>query len=287
VQNCREKIGSGKLSRNTLYHIKSVISGMFSHAKQQDYFHGENPARDTKINPKAAEPVDTYAYSLEEIRSILSLLPEPAATAFAVAAYMGLRHGEIQGLVWENYREGELYVSRSIWNGREVAPKTRKSRAPVPVIPLLAQRLELHWLRCGKPSAGSMFRNAKGNPLALTSMVNRVILPALNRCEVCHGSETEHKPKDGHEYKRDASIPEWHGWHAGRRGLGSNLHRLGIPDKTIQKILRHANVSTTVNYYIKTADDDVRKAMAKLETAVQDSYRTVNSTVAVQSPTLQ
>ena len=33
----------------------------------------------------------------------------------------------------------------------------------------------------------------------------------------------------------------------------------------IQRILRHANASTTATYYIKTAADDVRNAMAKLE----------------------
>jgi hypothetical protein len=38
-----------------------------------------------------------------------------------------------------------------------------------------------------------------------------------------------------------------------------------VPDKVIQAILRHANVSTTATYYIKTAADDVRTAMTKLE----------------------
>src|ERR1039457_5812289 len=60
----------------------------------------------------------------------------------------------------------------------------------------------------------------------------------------------------------------WHGWHAARRGLGSNLYALGIPEKTIQVILRHANVSTTNTYYIKTAPADATAAMAKLESAV-------------------
>ena len=285
VQGWLDQIGRGQLSRNTLQHIKSVISGMFSHAKQQDYFHGENPARDTKINPKAPEPLETYGYSLEEIFAMLATLPEPASTAFAVAGFMGLRHGEIQGLLWEDYRDNELYVSRSIWNGCEVAPKTRKSQAPVPVIPLLGKRLEQHRLRSGNPAGGPIFANAKGKPLALTSVVNRVILPALNRCEICGEAEIGHRAD--HRYRRDARLPEWHGWHAARRGLGSNLYRLGVPDKTIQKILRHANVSTTANYYIKTADDDVRNAMAKLETAAQDTIRTLNSTIAVQSSTLQ
>ena len=48
-------------------------------------------------------------------------------------------------------------------------------------------------------------------------------------------------------------------------GLGATYTGLGVPDMVIQRILRHANVSTTATYYIKTAADDVRNAMAKLE----------------------
>ena len=270
VQGWLNQIGAGKLSRNTLKHVKSVISGIFTLAKQQDYFQGENPARDSAVNPKAAEPQETYAYTLEEIQTILALLPEPAATAFAVAAFMGLRHGEIQGLLWENYRDGELYVSRSVWNGRISDPKTRKGRAPVPVIRQLADRLEMHRVSSGSPLAGPIFANAVGKPLALSSVVNRAILPAINRCEACGKAEADHQ-KANHPYKRNIRIPEWHGWHAARRGLGSNLYRLGVTDMVIQRILRHANVSTTATYYIKTAGHDVRDAMAKLENRIAES----------------
>jgi integrase len=267
VQGWLNTIGATGLSRNTLKHVKSVISAIFTLAKQQDYFQGENPARDTAVNPGAPEPQETYAYSLDEIQTILSLLPEPAGTAFAVAAFMGLRHGEIQGLLWEDYRGGEMYVSRAIWNGRITAPKTRKSRAPIPVIKQVADRLLMHHVRSGNPETGPIFANAAGKPLALSSVVNRVILPALNRCERCGNPQTAHE-NSGHEYKRDNRLPEWHGWHAARRGLGSNLYRLGVQDIVIQRILRHANVSTTATYYIKTAADDVRNAMAKLESHI-------------------
>jgi integrase len=277
VQSWLNRIGLANLSRNTLKHIKSVISGIFTLAKQQDYFQGENPARDTAINSKAPEPQETYAYSLEEIQSILTVLPEPAATAFAVAAFMGLRHGEIQGLLWENYRGGEMYVSRSIWNGRITEPKTRKGRAPVPVIRQLAERLEMHRLRAGSSKTGPVFANAAGKPLALTSVVNRVIMPKLNRCAVCKKAELNHDVAE-HEYRRDASLPEWHGWHAARRGLGSNLYRLGVPEMVIQRILRHANVSTTATYYIKTAAGDIQEAMAKLENHISQSVRSQSNT---------
>jgi hypothetical protein len=129
---------------------------------------------------------------LDEVQLILKLLPEPAATAFAVAAFMGLRLGEIEGLLCENYRDGEMHISRSIWNGHVTAPKTRKGRAPVPVIRQLAERFELHRLRNGKPQKGPIFANSLGNPLSVNNLLGRVILPRLNRCELCGKAEQDH-----------------------------------------------------------------------------------------------
>jgi len=118
-------------------------------------------------------------------------------------------------------------------------PEDRRGRAPVPVIRQLADRLEKHRLRLGNPVAGPIFVNSLGKPLWLGSVVNRIILPALNRCEVCGKAETDHLKTD-HPHKRDARLPEWRDWRAARRGLGSNLYRLGVPDMVIQRILRHA-----------------------------------------------
>ena len=66
---------------------------------------------------------------------------------------------------------------------------------------------------------------------------------------------------------KDSGI-EWHGWHAFRRGLGTNLYRLGVPDKDIQSILRHANVSTTLGFYIKPVPEDAHARMRKREKAI-------------------
>ena len=265
----------GTLGSNSLRHIKSHISAVFSYAKQQGYFDGENPARNTAI-PLSRPSEETYAYSLEEIAQILSVLPEPAATVFAVAAFTGARRGEIRGLLWENYRDNEIQVTRSIWRGHVTEPKTRRSRGAIPVILPLAMRLESHRASSGKPESGVMFPNQNGQPMDLGNLLNRSILPALNRCGVCGKpkeecrkarEKLENRSQD-HEFERDKMLPEWRGWHAARRGLGTNLYRLGVPEKTIQAILRHANVSTTNTYYIKSAADDTRIAMAKLEKLV-------------------
>jgi integrase len=60
---------------------------------------------------------------------------------------------------------------------------------------------------------------------------------------------------------------KWYDWHGFRRGLATNLHRLGVPDKVIQAILRHSNVAVTQRCYIKTVTSDARQAMALLECA--------------------
>jgi hypothetical protein len=46
----------------------------------------------------------------------------------------------------------------------------------------------------------------------------------------------------------------------------------------VQRILRHANVSTTATYYIKTTADDVQNAMAKLENRIAESGKTLTDT---------
>jgi integrase len=273
----------GALSTNSLRHIKCHISAVFSYAKQQGYFDGENPARNTAIPPSRPSE-GTYAYSLEEIAQILAVLPEPAATVFAVAAFTGARRGEIRGLLWENYRDAEIQVTRSIWRGHVTEPKTRRSQGAIPVISPLAMRLESYRARSGEPKSGVMFPNQNGQPMDLGNLLNRSILPALNRCAVCGKPKEECRKartnrangRLDHEFERDKMLPEWHGWHAARRGLGTNLYRLGVPEKTIQAILRHANVSTTNTYYIKSAADDTRFAMAKLEKLVIGNSEAAN-----------
>src|SRR5262245_15163410 len=90
------------------------------------------------------------------------------------------------------------------------------------------------------------------------------IVPALGRCAVCGQPESEHA-NDGHTFKLDSTLPSWHGWHAFRRGLATNLHTLGVDDKTIQAILRHSNVGLTINVYIKSVTESQVNAMDVLE----------------------
>jgi integrase len=86
------------------------------------------------------------------------------------------------------------------------------------------------------------FSNELGSPMNLEVLAVDVIRPTLKKANL-----------------------SWHGWHAFRRGVAINLHRLGVSDKVIQQILRHANVSTTMNIYVKTVSADATNAMETLE----------------------
>ena len=256
VQRWLEQIAQEDgICKTTLKHLKHLLSGIFRYAMQQDYFDSarSNPVTAVSIPADAPSGGETYAYSLQVIEKMLAILPEPAATVVATAAFTGLRRGEIRGLQWENYVPADgsgsmasLKVERSIWNGIATEPKTSKSRAPVPVIAPLESLLEAHRASCGSGATGRpIFTNQAGKPLDLNELYQGVMSELLLKAKI-----------------------KWHGWHSFRRGLATNLHRLGIDDKTIQAILRHSNIATTQNVYIKDVPENAVAAMKRLESAL-------------------
>jgi integrase len=134
------------------------------------------------------------------------------------------------------------------------------------VIASLAEILANYRACLGNPASGPMFPGPRdGKPAGLNNTLNRIVKPALTRCQVCRKTATDHARAD-HEFKRDKSLPLWHGWHAFRRGLATNLHDLKVDDKTIQAILRHSDVSVTQRCDIKTLPKQSQAAMNRLET---------------------
>jgi integrase len=129
-------------------------------------------------------------------------------------------------------------VPWSVWNSSVSEPKTRRSRSPIPVVHQLSDALEAHRLRMGVLAQPGLpiFQAGNGKPLNLDNLARRVIAPNA----------------------------KWHGWHAFRRGLATNLHALGVDDKTIQAILRHSNVGLTMNVYLKSVNESQVSAMDAL-----------------------
>ena len=183
----------------------------------------------------------------EEIALMFAVLPEPSRTVMMTAAFTGLRVGELRGLTWDSYTPGDekslgvLRVLQSIWRGRVGAPKTKRSKAVVSLIPQVCALLEQHRLAGGNPATGPIFANGAGNALDLDSLYQRQMKETLRKAGI-----------------------EWEGWHGFRRGLATNLERIGVRESIAAMILRHSNDRVTRKHYIKPAPVEAIVAMRQL-----------------------
>lgn len=256
------------MKRSSLAHLKNLLSLIFDEAERLELLpRGKgNPAKLVRL-PNAPSDNETHAYSLPEIEAMLAVLPRPANVVIAVAAFAGLRRAELRGLEWPDYDGHRIMVNRSVWESFTNEPKTKRSKATVPVVTRLRTILDTHKLACGNPTKGPIFANRAGNSGNLNNTLNREILPVLNRCAICKKAKADHAGAE-HEYKRDDRLPKWYGFHAFRRGLASTLYALGVDDLMIQAVLRHKDVLVTREHYIKTTSEQSVAAMSKLEAAL-------------------
>jgi integrase len=284
AQNILAKIAAqSKLGRSSLRHCKAFLSGAFKQCKRLGILDGLNPVQDVSVPRVPEAEQDTYAYTLPEISTMLARLAEPEKTIVLCAALTGFRKSELRGLQWQDFIGDQLFVRRSVWNSTTSLTKTKGSAKPIPVVKMLADALEAHRMRAGMLAQPDLpiFQAGNGKPLNLDNAVRRSISPSIERCSTCQKPEADHLP-EAHMFKLDETI-RWHGWHGFRRGLATNLHSLGIDDKTIQAILRHSTVGLTMNVYVKSVSADQVNAMDTLS----EKLGTCNESATTQAQRIQ
>jgi integrase len=238
------------LAPQTLAHIKHLLGGMFRFAIMQGHLPKGTINPVTFTETTTVPDFDGRAYSLEEIALMLTVLPEPSRTVVATAAFTGLRAGEIRGLTWDAYSAadksdenslGMVRVLRSVWRGRVGEPKNPRSKATVPLIPQLEALLEQHRKTSGNPASGPIFASRVGKALDLDSLYRRQMKETLKQARI-----------------------EWEGWHGFRRGLATNLERIGVRETIAAMVLRHTNDRVTRKHYIKPPSIESIAAMRRL-----------------------
>ena len=238
--------------QTTLNNCRNFLSGAFRYAIAIDSYPYANPVTDVST-PKGLKPKAGYAYSLQESAAIIRAMPEPAKTVVMLAAFSGLRHGEIRGLKWTDVKGDSFQIQRSVWGTQVGETKTIESQAPVPCLPILWKALAAHKKR--QPEGEYVFAGERcGRPLNLANLVRRVIVPTLKKEE----------------------LGEWRGWHAFRRGVSSALNEMGVDDSVIAQILRHGDVQTTQRHYIKTSSKQANDAMKTLADAAGKALKAAN-----------
>lgn len=229
------------LGVRTIAHIRSLASGMFRHALRLNRI-STNPWRDAGSLSAVKKPEATHAYTLEQAEAISNALIDhpPAQLVFCLAAFMGLRPGEISALKWEDIDTDWIHIRRSAWRSIVGTTKTDESVASVPLIEPIKSMLEAWKVQSG--GGEWVFPNRSGKPLDMSSFSKRVIASVLK-----------------------AKGIEWHGLYAGRRSAATLLVQLTGNAVAAQYVLRHKNLSTTTGFYVKPVQSAALEGLKLVE----------------------
>jgi len=245
-----------KLGRATIQHIRSLASGIFAHAVNVGVIES-NPWHDVKVLGKTKEPGETAHYTLQEAEDIISALVEhvDCQLIVALAFFLGLRPGEIQGLRWEDINSDPdeqglrwIHIRRAVARNVIGETKTTSSVASLPLIAPVLIPLNLWRMKRGNPAEGWIFPNGKGKPVDLRSVIGRTIIPTLAAKKI-----------------------EWKTLYAGRRGAATILTQLTGDALAAKELLRHKNIAVTTDKYVKAIPEALLKGIKLLETAATET----------------
>jgi integrase len=236
-----------RYGRRTLAHIRSLASGLFTHAKNIGVLETPNPWHEVKILTKVKDPANTPHYTLEQVENIISALVDrvDAQLIVALSFFAGLRPSEIAGLQWGDLDSEFVHIRRACVRGVVGDCKTPESAASLPLLPQVRLLVELWRLKSGNPTQGWVFPNNSGrDPVNLRDFVHRAVLPALRKRKIV-----------------------WKGLYAGRRGAGTILVDLTGNLVAAQELLRHKSLMTTAMFYKKTTQNALPEGMRLLGAA--------------------
>lgn len=258
--------------------LRRVLGTVFHRAKTAKRYTGPNPIEETEPLPEVKRAYQTLR--LEEIPLVLAHSPAEWKGVFAVACYAGLRKGEIFGL-----RKGDvdleqriLVVARSY---NKTTTKGRRAEAiPIaePLIPYLREAIERSPSDLLFPGRDGRMRTEEADPhLVLRRALGRAGLVvgwrhSCRRCKARGTPHVEHHPDGGLRNCPVCGMKLWPTpiprplrFHDLRHSTATILLRAGVPAHSVQRILRHSDVSVTTGIYGHLVVEDLRSAVDRLK----------------------
>jgi integrase len=221
------------LAGTTKGSIKAIMHLLFERAMLWDMLEIQrNPIQLIRLRGVSLRKKKIVILSVDQFHKLCDVLPEPYRTMVVVGMCTGLRRSEIVALRGEHIQNGVLLVQASSIHGRVGPCKTFASAAEIP--------LHNDMLALIKPNNGLIFSNEDGTPISPGWVQKRYLRPAGRKL---FGVENL-------------------GWHSLRHSYRSLLD--GEPIGVQQKLMRHANVSTTMNVYGSSAMSAKREANGKV-----------------------
>lgn len=237
------------LAPKTKNHLKNLMRVLFNCAMRWEIYMGNsNPMSLVRVRGGSKRIKQPRVLTGEECQALIQAVPnEPYRTMLILDMATGLRCSELLALQWHDidWENLVLSIERAIVEGVVDETKTTASRTALPLDPALA---ELLWSWKQKaPYAeendwvfGSPFFGGK-RPYHPWKVQQRIIGPAAASIGL-------------------GSI----GWHSLRHTFSSMLHANGEDLKVQQELLRHADISTTMNIYTQAVSASKRKAQSKI-----------------------
>jgi integrase len=222
-----EWLKSLPLSPKTRGHVRMVMHLLFEKAMLWGLIELQrNPIELVKVKGSSKRQRKPQTLSPGKFQELVSVLPNPYKTMAVVAMCTGLRVSEVLALQWEHidFQAGSMMVQQGVVHGRIGKVKTEASQDEVPLDPAFAGVL-LSWR--GDRKDGLVFPSHVTGRCYHASIIQRQVL----------------KPKG-----KEIGILGL-GWHTFRHTYRSLLDETGAPIGVQQKLMRHSNVSTTMNVY--------------------------------------
>jgi integrase len=163
-------------------------------------------------------------FTQDEVRRIVETAQGQYKVLFHLAAYSGLRSGELAGLHVEDldFTRGVVHVRRSVWKGQEVSTKTKRGYRDVWIDSTTVAVLQQH---LGGRTSGRVFPSGVGTPLENRDICRRVLKPLCKRLGIAPG-----------------------GMHAFRHGRVSQLQASGVQADFTKNQVGHSTLRTTSGY---------------------------------------
>ncbi len=106
-------------STQTVKHIRNVISAIFSHAKQEHYFIGDNPVR--LVKPPKLRRQNVVELTPTQVIGAVRIMRYPEREMTLIGVFTGMSPAEISGLQWGHVNLADEEVSE---NGIRIPPRT-------------------------------------------------------------------------------------------------------------------------------------------------------------------
>jgi integrase len=254
------------LENPTVDKIRRVMNLVFKHGQTYGLIPRGDEGNPMKfVTVRTQSEYEAMIITPEQGFKILMAMPQPERTLTMIIAATGLRISECLGLQWADvdYDSQQIFVRRSWTGGKVGKPKTAASKAPVPLVPLLAGFIR-EWQQqtpYGQPTDwvfASMRLKGK-QPRVANMLVEDYLRPAAVKVGVL---------KEGEKVR--------FGFHNLRHSLASFLVRQGTDVKTVQKMLRHSDVATTLGIYAHSMSEDRLAAQDEMLTAMMTPSNAVN-----------